>query len=232
MVFLRAKSRGVTLVELSIVLAILGILIVVGISGRSLIDISRATATVEYLGNRSIAFQTFETTYGCLPGDCSLTSVVGSTGSLITVGIGNGDTQIQAFSSTTTKDEISFVEEHFYKAQLFNRSVPTVAAAAQNDLTTILPVAKIPGSYVSSMTVNSAMHHVIGGIQSAATDVVNGNLVSYPAIFRIIDSKLDDGDATKGSVLCSTTAITATATTTNATGYNGITGGCVLVSKV
>lgn len=228
MVLLRAKSRGVTLVELSIVLAILGILIVVGISGRSLIDISRATATVEYLGNRSIAFQTFETTYSCLPGDCALTTVVGGAGSLNTNGVGNGNTKIEAFAAPIN-DEIGFVEEHFFKAQLFNRSV-TVAAAAQNDLTKILPVAKVPGSYVSSLTVNSGMHHVIGG--ASATDVVNGNLVLYPAIFRIIDSKLDDGDATQGSVLCSTTAITAAATTTNATGYNAINAGCVLVSKV
>jgi prepilin-type N-terminal cleavage/methylation domain-containing protein len=229
MVLLRGKSRGVTLVELSIVLAILGILIVVGISGRSLIDISRATATVEYLGNRSIAFQTFETTYSCLPGDCSLTTVVGSTGSLNTTGVGNGNTKIEAFVTSASADEIGFVEEHFFKAQLFNRSV-TVAATAKNDLTKILPVAKVPGSYVSSLTVNSEMHHVIGG--ASATDVVNGNVVLYPAIFRIIDSKLDDGDATKGSVLCSTAAITTTATTTNATGYNAINAGCVLVSKV
>jgi prepilin-type N-terminal cleavage/methylation domain-containing protein len=161
MVFFHSKSKGVTLVELSIVLAIFGILIIVGISGRALIDISRTNATMQYLNHRSIAFQTFETTYDCLPGDCAkdLTQIN------VTVK-GDGDTIIELADSTAggataaANNELAFVEEHFVKAKLFNRTItPTIVASAQgsadNLLSGILPIVKIPSTYVSTFTIVS-----------------------------------------------------------------------------
>jgi len=251
MVFFRSKSKGVTLVELSIVLAIFGILIIVGISGRSLIDISRTNATMQYLNNRSIAFETFATTYSCLPGDCALVPVQSQLG---TTGLGNGNTKIELVSEET-RNELAFVEEHFVKAQLFNRTIgeitysadiaavpangPTPATAAsiteqgatENKLAGILPMVKIPSTYVSTFTIAGENYNILGAA-SATENVVNGTAVAYPNLFRIIDSKLDDGVATTGIARCETAGITATTTAFAGTSaYSAITG-CVLAIKI
>ena len=224
--FFNAKNKGVTLVELSIVLAIFGILIVVGISGRSLIDISRATATTEYLSNRSIAFQTFTSTYDCVPGDCATPTVVGSTGQLNTVGVGNGNITIE---SLATNNEIPFVEEHFVKAQLFNRSIGTITAGTNPNLVSILPMSKVPGAYVSSVSIAGNIYNVLGGASTTET-LINGTAIAYPNLFRIIDSKIDDSSATTGNARCETTF--ATTGFSGTTAYNAMTSGCVFAVKI
>lgn len=233
-----SRSKGVTLIELSIVLAILGILIIVGISGRSLIDVSRATSTIKQIGDRDLAFQIFTSTYDCVPGDCAITTVVGANGALNTVGIGNGNTLIEA-ATATTPNEIAFAEEHLVKAQLFNRTYSTITAftgaqnAGENLLAQILPAVKIPSSYISSITVgNLGNYNVVGGA-SATENIFNNQLVLYPAILRIVDSKIDDGSAFTGRVRCETAQPASTiATFANVgTDYSAITS-CVLFSSM
>lgn len=235
MVFFRSKSKGVTLVELSIVLAIFGILIIVGISGRALIDISRTNATMQYLNHRSIAFQTFETTYDCLPGDCAkdLTQIN-------VTAKGDGDTIIELNGATTgaataANNELAFVEEHFVKAKLFNRTItPTIVALAQtttdNKLSAILPIVKIPSTYVSTFTIASKNYNVLGALSSVDENIVNGTPVAYPNLFRIIDAKLDDGDAEKGIARCETTDITTSTTTLTGAAYS--TTACVFAIEI
>ena len=242
----KSKSKGVTLVELSIVLAVLGILIVVGISGRSFIDISRATATIKQLSDRDLAFQIFTSTYDCIPGDCSNATVVGTNGALTTIGIGDGDTKIEASSgaatTNTVPNEIAYAEEHLVDAQLFNRSISTVTAytanqtqisAANNLLVKILPSAKVPSSYISSFTFGSNGNYSVIGGASSTENVINGLVIPYPQIFRTIDSKIDDGSAFAGNVRCETVAVTsATTTFANTTTPYSTATGCVLFVKM
>jgi prepilin-type N-terminal cleavage/methylation domain-containing protein len=240
---MKSKNKGVTLVELSIVLAVMGILIIVGISGRSFIDISRATATIKQLNDRDLAFQIFTSTYDCTPGDCALTTVVGSNGALKSTGIGNGNTRVEASSGSATTNtvpnEVVYAEEHLVQAQLFNRTYGTVtpyaASTAQtgNNLKDILQSAKIPSTYISSMSVGSlGLYSIVGGA-SATESAINGLTVSYPGIFRIIDSKIDNGSAISGNVQCETTALTPafTAFANTTTDYPAITS-CVFLAKM
>ena len=201
-----AKSRGVTLVELSIVLAILGILVIVGVSGRSLLDIARATATIEQINSRSIAFQTFEATYGCVPGDCALTTIVGASGSLNTVGVGDGNGKIGHLSRF---EESFYAEEHFYKAGLFSRPVTISGTLVAEN---IYASVKIPNFHIALFTLNSnpAYNNFVGGVYHVIYQPSQAlNLVyfapwrnSYLKIFQIIESKLDDGDITTGNMRC------------------------------
>ncbi len=236
MLIVNGKSKGVTLVELSIVLAVLGILIIVGISGRGLIDISRATATIKQLSDRDLSFQIFLSTYDCLPGDCSMTTVAGSNGMLATTGIGDGDTKIEAYASSSTPNEIAFVEEHLVKAQLFNRSIGTVTAGTtqsgtQNLLSGILPIAKVPGAYFSVMNIGTIGTYSIIGGASSTENVLNGLAISYPGIFKIIDSKIDDANGTSGNVVCQGADITSAITTLSGTSYASATK-CAFVVKM
>ena len=242
---MKSKNKGVTLVELSIVLAVMGILIIVGISGRSFIDISRATATIKQLNDRDLAFQIFTSTYDCTPGDCALTTVVGANGALKSTGMGNGNTKVEVSSGSATTNtvpnELVYAEEHLVNAQLFNRTYGTVTAytanAAQtgNTVASILQSAKIPSTYISSMSVGSlGLYSVVGGA-SATEAAINGLTVSYPGIFRIIDSKIDNGSAISGNVRCETTALGSTfAAFVNTTiDYSASTmTSCVLLAKM
>ncbi len=207
-----SRSRGVTLIELSIVLAILGVLIVATISGKSLIDISRATATMEQLRDRSLAFQIFSSTYDCIPGDC-----IDATAKITGVNAnGNGDASLN-LASASTNNEVVLVEHHLVQARLFNRTLGTVTVGAQtgtqNALQSFLPKSKIPSTYISNISSLNSFYNIVGGLSTTnatTSDIINTRVVSPPAVLQIIDSKADDGIANTGAVLCHTSYTPAT----------------------
>lgn len=214
--FKNSKSQGVTLVELSIVLAILGILVVATISGRSLIDISRATATIQQLSDRTLVFDIFQSTYDCMPGDCidattKISSVVANAN-------GNGDVIIN-LGGTTYKNELAFVDEHLTKAKLFTRTVNTIdtglvtalpSDTTKNHLPRILAQTKVPGAYISSVSSNAQHFHIVGGFTT--TNITKSDLINAypvpPTSLQILDTKIDDGAAGTGEI----TAYSATYT--------------------
>ncbi|MFT4967366.1 MAG: prepilin-type N-terminal cleavage/methylation domain-containing protein [Candidatus Deianiraeaceae bacterium] len=216
-----SRSRGVTLIELSIVLAILGVLIVATISGKSLIDISRATATMQQVRDRTLAFQIFSSTYDCTPGDCKASTVI--TGALD----GNGNGKIGTFIDAANPGEIAIVENHLEKSKLFNRPV-AVAGVTLDNLLLILPKSKVAAGYISTVHMGNQPYSMIGGI-ATATDLMNSTVI-VPGVFQIIDSKLDDGVANLGSIQCHTVApaIDATGLLTLATSAIDYTANCYL----
>jgi prepilin-type N-terminal cleavage/methylation domain-containing protein len=162
-----SRSRGVTLIELSIVLAILGVLIVATISGESLIDISRATATMQQLRDRSLAFQIFSSTYDCIPGDC-IDATAKITGVAVNAN-GNGNASLN-LASASTNNEVAFVEHHLVQARLFNRTIGTVTVGAQtgtqNALQSFLPKSKIPSTYISNISSSNLFYNIVGGLST------------------------------------------------------------------
>lgn len=227
MLILNSKNRGVTLIELSIVLAILGVLIIATISGRSLITISRATATMQQLSDRTLAMQVFQNTYECLPGDC-----VDATTKISASNNGNGNNIIEidpdGNATTTTDAENGLVEYHLISAKLFTRT-PLQAAfsagatSASNQMDMILPKSKIPYGYISNAHVGGAVNTVIGGVNTtvAATRAKINDVVINKDILQIIDTKSDDGVANTGSFKCASALVSATVnlTATLATDY-------------
>lgn len=225
MKILNSKSRGVTLIELAIVLAILGVLIVATISGKSLVDISRATATIQQMRDRALAFQIFNSTYDCVPGDC-----VDAQAKLSLAGAlnGNGDTVINintqnitatgTTTSTAGNGEVAYVEYHLVAAGLFNRTIPAISP----NLALILPKTKIGNAYISTVSAGSNYYNIIGTFTTAnAVLVTTGPDTStpydqintfpvVPATLRIVDAKIDDSVASTGSVTCYTTYTPAT----------------------
>ncbi|MDA0617650.1 MAG: prepilin-type N-terminal cleavage/methylation domain-containing protein [Proteobacteria bacterium] len=212
---LNSKSRGVTLIELSIVLAILGVLIVATISGKSLIDISRATATMQQLRDRSLAFQIFSSTYDCIPGDCidAQSKIAG----VIVDGNGNGDGTIN-LASATHRNEVALVEHHLIQSKLFTRTIASIntaigaPVALENPLEPILPKAKVTNGYISSVSSGNNFYNIVGAFSqtnSTVSDLINYNSLAY-TVLQIVDSKVDDGIATTGSITCH--AVTAPTT--------------------
>ena len=66
---IHTETKGVTLVELAIVITITGILIGGVLKGQQLIDQARLAATINQINNYRSALMIFKTTYNELPGD-------------------------------------------------------------------------------------------------------------------------------------------------------------------
>jgi prepilin-type N-terminal cleavage/methylation domain-containing protein len=64
------KKSGFTLLELSIVLAIIGLLAGSVIAGKELMKAAQIRQQITQLQNYQTAFMTFKTKYGCYAGDC------------------------------------------------------------------------------------------------------------------------------------------------------------------
>src|ERR1700742_597402 len=98
-------QRAFTLVELSIVLVIIGLIIGGVLTGQQVIQNARITNATNAIQSFQAQFQTYQQNYGALPGDdnSAATRFTGTTG----VANGNGDGSLNGnFDSTnTTPDE-------------------------------------------------------------------------------------------------------------------------------
>jgi prepilin-type N-terminal cleavage/methylation domain-containing protein len=193
-----SKSLGMTLVELSIVLAILGILIVATISGKSLIDMARATATIRYFKDRSVAMQLFDASYSSTPGDAKSSDIV----DLSPVVFGDGTYGINTFQETLG------VDYHFSLAKLYAKTIPASALTAGvapasgtvNTPALVLSQSKISGAYVFTASTSSIDHFHAIAVFNSSTPTGYSPIAS--PTFKIIDTKTDDGVSNSGFVQC------------------------------
>lgn len=89
------KSRGYTIVEITIVMVIIALIVAIVLTGQSMLKSSKATAIITEINKYTGAVQTFYETYQCLPGDCgNATEILGA---LVN---GNDDGRIEDFSAT------------------------------------------------------------------------------------------------------------------------------------
>jgi prepilin-type N-terminal cleavage/methylation domain-containing protein len=206
----KSKAYGMTLTELSIVLAILGILIVAGISGKFLIDVSRATTTIQQLSDRTLAFRVFFTSYDCLPGDCvDANAKIQSTLEMN----GNGDGVINVYGVVVNKNEVAFVEEHLTKSKLLNKTINyTGIDYTKIALNNFLPNTKIAGGFISTISSGGNMYNIVGAfspMNATAPDILNFSPVSA-TVLKIVDQKIDDSIANAGNIRCYTAPFTTT----------------------
>lgn len=95
----QARS-GFTLIEVSIVLVIVGLLAGGILLGQELIEAAGVRSSVAKLGSFSTATNTFRTKYNCLPGDCSQAARFGLVARNGGAGCGNGDGYVASWYVT------------------------------------------------------------------------------------------------------------------------------------
>lgn len=91
----RSLNKGFTLIELSIVLIIIGLIIGGVLVGRDMIQAAELRATVGQLEKYRTAINTFRGKYNCMPGDCDKFASFGFQTRGGTVGRGDGNGKIE-----------------------------------------------------------------------------------------------------------------------------------------
>lgn len=188
------KSKGFTLIEIAIVLAIIGVLLgVVMLRGGSVIGNTKATSTITLIKDLTVATNDFKNRYHYLPGDMpqagdDISGVSGVCNTATTTAdIGNG--QIDS-------GEVICVADHLVHAGLIKGS--TTGIFSPFNMGTTPDVFVLKNS--SSATFGTAYKFGTPNL----TPVTVQNVIEIRNIpcdaASTIDSKMDDGDTTKGNV--------------------------------
>lgn len=220
-------NKGFTLIELSIVLVIIGLIVGGILVGQDLIKAAEIRATVSQKEKFDAAVNIFHGKFNGIPGD--LNNYATFSGQLVTTGLtgangfGDGDGMIEGIGGSGT-DNIGFVGEvrmiwrHLADASLIGENVSGISTAVGADLTsanTYLPVAKLgKGSFWTVGVATGLNYYVLAGVSDAAAAtsfVITSSDVITPMESFQIDTKLDDGLPNTGLVQ-SVAAITSMAT--------------------
>jgi prepilin-type N-terminal cleavage/methylation domain-containing protein len=175
----KCQQKGFTLVELSIVLVIIGLIIGGVLTGQQIIQNARITNALNAIQAYQAQFQTYAQNYGALPGD----DLTATTRFPNTVGVanGNGDSTLQGtFDSATATDESRLVWADLRAAGLVKNQLPI----------TTQPPDPFNGIY-------GFQNGAFGGVFTTTVLCLN-NVPATAA--QALDARLDDGDSNSGSV--------------------------------
>jgi prepilin-type N-terminal cleavage/methylation domain-containing protein len=252
-----SKKSAFSLIELSIVLIIIGLLIAGITGGASLIKSSELRSIMGEARGYAVSVNSFFTQYDQYPGDSDK-----NVGAKSTV-VGNRDNKIQFVNEAPTPDVAEGVDAWFDLLDIGAIDLPLVTATMTSP-EALVPVQHVPGSKIKgagwAFDYNTATSQNVVVLTSSTTawgtgkGLVNGvasadvsKNVSSPIITAgdalSIDSKIDDGKANAGNVQAvNTTSADGTACTNGllATGAaadvyrvaNGTKKTCVLTFRV
>lgn len=196
------KRSAFSLIELSIVLIIIGLLIAGVTGGASLIKSSELRSVMGEARGYSVAVNAFYTQYNALPGDFNNTLAYGNGG--------NSNNYIKYYDGTLSEGSNAWLQLKSIGA------IDSVTATTLTEATTSptfgvnAPASKIKASgwIFSTISVAGTNNYVVlTGPVTAATSssaaeadtLASGALA--PADALSIDSKIDDGVATTGNVI-------------------------------
>jgi prepilin-type N-terminal cleavage/methylation domain-containing protein len=192
-----STTQAFSLVELSIVLVILGLLIGGILSGQSLIASAERRSQLVSLGEISAAHYTFRDKYLCSPGDCSNISQFFT--QITPAENGNGDGRIQCWLGAPYVDECRTYFYSLVLAQLYN-GIPHPASFPKTEYyrgkmkNTIL-YTHYTDRYAGSSIVGeaTAFLHLV----TINNPWASGGVFTPEEAWNL-DQKFDDGVATKG----------------------------------
>jgi len=248
------KEQGFTLIELSIVLVIIGLLVGGVMVGQDLVRASQVRATLSQIEGYNSAVNTFRSKYDGLPGDLKYTEAqafglfrITNASYIGYPGYGDGNGLIRsAFgntlpTSTATQlyGEPYMFWRHLSEANLINGrygfglngAAESPAMTGLDTINTYLPAAKLRGSTIAvGSPLNGINYFLLSKVTSTAGVGAFGTsenpLIAHEAY--TIDSKIDDGMPATGSVF----AIDGTANLNSPTTWKTVSAvaGCVASS--
>jgi prepilin-type N-terminal cleavage/methylation domain-containing protein len=203
-----AAKLGFTLIELSIVLVIIGLIVGGILVGQDLIKAAEIRATISQMEKYSTAVNTFRGKYNGLPGDLlnagNFGFDVGATDG--TNGLRDGDGLLESAASTAAQfqNETSCFWDDLTTSGMISDNLngsTTCDSTAPASVGLGLPVTKLGrGNYILVGSAVGVNYFGISGVSALTTnDYTLSSLLTPSEAFQI-DTKLDDGTATNGSV--------------------------------
>lgn len=245
-----SKKSAFSLIELSIVLIIIGLLIAGITGGASLIKSSELRSIMGEARGFAVSVNSFFTQYDQYPGDAS-TNVGSSSNSL-----GDRDNKIEFVNDATTK-VAEGIDAWYDLKDIGAIDLALTLSGSMNAPGALVPVTNIPGSKIKGAgwvfdyntaqlqnvvvltgttdTWTSPKDLINNSSPTGTADNLSSGIISAPDALSI-DSKIDDGKANSGNVLAvnqltspTTDQCSSTATYTVA---NGARKNCVLTFRV
>jgi prepilin-type N-terminal cleavage/methylation domain-containing protein len=190
-------TAGFTLIELSIVLVIIGLLVGGILVGRDLIKAAEIRSQISQFQQIETAHNTFKQKYNCMAGDCPQTSALFPQ---ITGLDGNGNGQVECWYGGATVDECRSYFYSFVLAGLMAGSQTYIDSYAKEyykgkmrDNSTIY--VNYTDIYERMSNQSAVFVHLIITNSPAA----NGAVITSEDAYQI-DVKIDDGKAGSGKV--------------------------------
>jgi prepilin-type N-terminal cleavage/methylation domain-containing protein len=189
--------QGFSLVELSIVLIILGLMTGGILAGKSLIQAAAVRSVMNSVNEYRVAYFTYKLKYHCVPGDCTNTS-------LFFPGMldGDGDGLISCQYFVYMPHCLSTVNEHEYAIQ----SVQAAGLIQSGDDTSTYPKTRLRGCRINYFAddgnaelYGARQDNYIRVYAPINVDPWNEDCMTPDEAYRV-DQKMDDGSSSTGKV--------------------------------
>ncbi len=210
--FMKSARSGFSLVELSIVLVILGLLVGGILAGQSLIRAAELRSVTTENGKFVTAISAFRDKYFAIPGDFAKASGTGGFGwtdaAGVAAGNGNGNGQVETTAAVAT-NEISAYWVHLAAAGLVEGSYTGVAnstfTAGTHNPRSKVGTASWNVGYIGSIATTPTTTYFEGNYGNAylfggGTGATLPTGVLKPEEAWNIDTKMDDGRPATGTV--------------------------------
>lgn len=184
---MQRKQHGLTLIEISIAMAIIGLLITLTIKGRELVENSRAKSLANDFRDIQVALFGYQDRFHALPGD-DPTASENLSPSPAPIQNGNGNLRIEGDLNT-------YLSESFFLWQHV-RLAGFLQGVANAEASGYVPLNTSGGSLGVTDVSNAPITGMSGGY-IICSDNISGRLVKQ------LDMMLDDGYTAKGAMLVS-----------------------------
>jgi len=198
------KSKGFTLVELSIVIVIIGLIVAGIVGGQSLVNQAKLRNVINDINKYNVAINAFILEYNASPGD--ILNATSYWPGLTNNGNGNGDINC----TDTNPEEIALAWQHLSLANLisgnFSGDVPGCSSGTTYNLGLDSPEGPLPKSHYrifdkrDTFSMKGISNYIgfFGYRTNSTTNNTDGILTGKQAFS--IDSKIDDGVAFSGRI--------------------------------
>lgn len=189
---MKKYNSGFTLIELSIVLVIIGLLVSSILVGKELIASSTISAQITQIRNYQASSDTFRSKYDSIPGDFPKASDFGFVGD---DGNGNGileDTEGGTSTSTIATGEVTRFWQHLSEADMSDSQYD--GAQTEGEVGTTYPAAKMGRGGISVYHDSDGFNVLHIGVTDSlgGTDYTHANSLRPEEAYSI-DKKMDDG---------------------------------------